>query len=191
SITINGTVLEYDGSCDCPQPQQPNGGGLNSTVFANAPQFILEPGQTVDVQFLLNVIKTGFYRFYIYVEAGPVRAAIPSAPELGARPGRVPSQATAPRKFASVSRLRTAKPKQQTPVITPMAASPGRLTAPASNATTSGTVRNAPTPRVIIINRGMAEGEKKARKRTRVRRKSSAALKKKTEERIAAEKPQN
>ena len=183
SVTINGTVLEYDGSCDCPQPQQPIGGGLNSSVAVQSQQFIMGPGQTVDVQFLLNVIKSGFYRFYIYVEAGPVRGGIPSAPELGTRPSRVPSKTSAPRKFASVYRLRTAKPKQQTPVITPLA-SPGRLTAPASNAPTSGTVKSAPAPRVLIINRGLDEGEKKPRKKTRVRRKSSAALKKKTEVKV-------
>jgi hypothetical protein len=59
------------------------------------------------------------------------------------------------------------------------------------NTPTPAPVRNAPTPRVIIINRGIAEGEKKPRKKTRVRRKDSAALKKKAEERFAAEKPQN
>lgn len=190
SVTINGTVLEYDGSCDCPQPQQPNGGGLNSSVAVQSQQFIMGPGQTVDVQFLLNVIKSGFYRFYVFVEAGPVRGGIPSVTELGARPSRVPSKATAPRKFAGVYRLRTAKPKQQTPVITPMAA-PGPVTAPVRNAPASGTVKNAPAPRVIIINRGTVEGEKKPRKKTRVRRKSSAALKKKAEARFAAEKPLN
>jgi uncharacterized repeat protein (TIGR01451 family) len=193
SVTINGTVLEYDGSCDCPQPQQPNGGGLNSSVAVQSQQFIMGPGQTVDVQFLLNVIKSGFYRFYVYVEAGPVRGGIPSAPELGARRSRVPSKATAPRKFASVSRLPGGfkKPSHETPVITPLRTSPGRLTTPASNAPTFGTVKNTPTPRVIIINRGIAEGEKKPRKKTRVRRKNSAALKKNAEERFAREKLQN
>jgi len=192
-VTINGTVLEYDGCEGCPEPRQPNGGGLNSTVFTQSEQFLMGPGQTVDVQFLLNVIKSGLYRFYVYVEAGPVRGGIPGAPELGARASRVPSKVTAPRKFASVYRLPTAKkPTQQTPVITPMTTtSPGRLSAPASSAPTSGTVNSAPSPRVIIINRGMAEGEKKPRKKTRVRRKNSAALKRKAEERFAAEKPQN
>lgn len=53
------------------------------------------------------------------------------------------------------------------------------------------TVKRTLTPRVVIINRGMAEGEKKPRKKTRVRRKNSAALKKQAEERFAVEKPQN
>ncbi|HEV2905566.1 MAG TPA: hypothetical protein VGW32_10980, partial [Pyrinomonadaceae bacterium] len=195
-VTINGTVLEYDPSCLCLEPQQPNGGGLNSTVFVNAEKFLMAPGDTVDVQFLLNVIKSGSYRYYVYVEAGFFRGGIPGAPELNAVPSRSRSKPTTTRKFISAKRLPAAnaikKSQPQTPVITPLTTtSPGRLTVPVRNAPTPGPVRNAPTPRVIIINRGIAEGEKKPRKKTRVRRKHSAALKKKAEERFAAEKPQN
>jgi uncharacterized repeat protein (TIGR01451 family) len=192
-VTINGTVLEYDPSCLCLEPQQPNGGGLNSTVFVNAEEFFMVPGDTVDVQFLLNVVKSGLYRFYVYVEAGFFRGGIS---ELSAGPSRIRSKPTTTRKFISAKRLPAAnaikKSQPQTPVITPITTtSPGRLTVPVRNTPTPGTVRNAPTPRVIIINRGIAEGEKKPRKKTRVRRKNSAALKKKSEERFAAEKPQN
>ncbi|MGQ0760767.1 MAG: hypothetical protein ACT4OT_01930 [Acidobacteriota bacterium] len=196
SVTINGTVLEYDDICGCPEPQQPNGGGLNSTVFANAAEFFMPPGNTIDVQFLLNVVKSGLYRFYVYVEAGPVRGGSPGPPELNAVPSRIRSKPTTTRKFISAKRLPAAnaikKSQPQTPVITPITTTtPGRLAEPVRNTPTPGSVTNATTPRVIIINRGIAEGEKKPRKKTRVRRKNSAALKKKAEERIAAEKPQN
>jgi hypothetical protein len=147
----------------------------------------MPPGETVDVQFLLNVIKSGLYRFYVYVEAGPIRGGIPGAPALSAGTPRLRSKPTTPRKFASAQRVPSAgatkKPKQRTPVMTPMTTtSPGPLTVPA---------RNAPMPRFVIINRGLAEGEKRPQKKARVRRKNSAALKKKAEERFAAEKPQN
>ena len=195
-VNILGTVLEFDPNCACLEPQQPNGGGLNSTVFANDAEFFMEPGNTVDVQFLLKVHKSGLYRFYVYVEAGPVRGAIPDAPESNAVPSRIRSKPMTTRKFISAKRLPAAsaikKSQPQTPVITPITTtSPGRLTVPVSNTPTPGTVRSASTPRVIILNRGLAEGEKKPRKKTRVRRKNSAALKKKAEERFAAEKPQN
>jgi hypothetical protein len=195
-VTINGTVLEYDPSCLCLEPQQPNGGGLNSTVFTDAAEFFMAPGDTIDVQFLLNIVKSGLYRFYVYVEAGPVRGGIEGAQELNAVPSRSRSKPTTTRKFISAKRLPAAnaikKSQPQTPVITPVTTtSPGRLTVPISNTPKPGPVRNAPTPRVIIINRGIAEGEKKPRKKTRVRRKNSAALKKKAEERFALEKPQN
>ncbi len=198
SVTINGTVLEYDDICGCPEPTQPNGGGLNSTVFTDAAGFDMSPGDTVDVQFLLNVIKSGLYRYYVYVEAGPVRGGIPGAPELNAVPSRIRSKPTTTRKFISAKRLPAAnaikKSQPQTPVIRPITTtSPDGLTVPVRNTPTPGPVRNTPTPRVIIINRGIAEGEKKPRRKTRVRRKSSAALKKKAEEKfaVAAEKPRN
>lgn len=195
-VIINGTILEYDPNCLCLEPQQPNGGGLNSTVFTEGSEFFMEPGNTVDVQFLLNVIKSGFYRFYVYVEAGPVRGGIPTAPfEVNGVPSRVRSKSTTTRNFISAKRLPAGAikaPKPQTPVIRPITTtSPGGLTAPVRNTPTPVSVGNARAPRVIIINRGTADGEKKPRKKTRVRRKSSAALKKKAEEIFAAEKPQN
>lgn len=78
TVVIRGTVLEYDPDPEAtpePEPQQPNGGGLNSTVHANLNDSVIKPGETVDVQFLLNVVKAGNYRFFVYVEAFPVASA--------------------------------------------------------------------------------------------------------------------
>ena len=187
TIPIFGTILEYDPVCPCVEPQQPNGGGLNSSVFTNfSEQGIMQPNATVDVQFLMNVVKSGSYKIYVYVEAGNSRGlGIPTGPTAS----KVRSAPTAPAKFINVRRLSkaTSKPTQRTPVITPLTT----LAASPANVPAAGTTRAMTTPRAIIINRGIAEGEKKPRRKTRVRRKNSAALKKKAEDRFAAEKPQN
>ena len=54
-------------------PNQPNGGGINSTlavgtVTVGTP---LAPGAAVNVQFLLGVQTTGTFRFLIITEALP------------------------------------------------------------------------------------------------------------------------
>lgn len=194
TIPIFGTILEYSLLFPGLQPQQPNGGGLNTSVFTNfSEEGIMQPNATVDVQFLMNVVKSGGYKIYVYVEAGNSRGSIT---RLGSTASEARSGPTTPGKFVNVRRISkaTSKPNQRTPVITPMTTtSPGRLTVPVSNTPTSARVTNAPAPRLIIINRGIAEGEEKPRRKTRVRRKSSAALKKKAEEKfaVAAEKPPN
>lgn len=194
TVVINGTLLEYDDLCGCGEPQQPNGGGLNSSVSVDSGEFFMAPNDTVDVQFLLNVVKSGFYRFYVYVEAGSVQSeGLVSNKTQVAATSRSRSKPTTTRRFLSAQRVSSSgliqKPKQQTPVITPLTTTaPG---VPVRNTPAPVSVRNAASPRVLIINRGIAEGEKKPRKKTRVRRKNSAALKKKAEERFAAEKPQN
>ena len=193
TIPIFGTVLEYDDLCPCSEPQQPNGGGLNSTVY-------VDPGEsegfpsTFDAQFLFNVNKSGFYRFFVYTEAIPF-SIFRSTPELTSSPGtgasRVRSKTTKPRKFASAKRQLAAARKEtlRTPVLTPMT---GTHANPATSPATPPLTRLS-APRVIIINRYKAEDEKKPRRKKRVRRKSSAALQKKAEEKfaVAAEKPQN
>jgi hypothetical protein len=92
TVVIRGTVLEFDPGCGC-EPAQPNGGGLNTSV--NVGDFGgLAPGATIDVQFLLNVVKAGTFRFYVNVEAltGPVVA---SASPVSAPPsGSVSSRAS-------------------------------------------------------------------------------------------------
>ncbi|HEY5839156.1 MAG TPA: hypothetical protein VIT19_08980, partial [Pyrinomonadaceae bacterium] len=196
TIPIFGTVLEYDELCACSEPQQPNGGGLNSTVY-------VDPGvsegfpSTFDAQFLFNVNKAGIYRFFVYAEAIPFSIFDESTAELTSSPARTGttrprSKSTTPRKFASAKRPQLAVSRKETlrtPVLTPMT---GASTPPATSPATPPLTRLS-APRVIIINRGIAEGEKKPRKKTRVRRKSSAALQKKAEEKfaVASEKPQN
>jgi Carboxypeptidase regulatory-like domain len=66
TVTIRGTTLEQP-------PNQPNGGGLNSslaagTVTLNQP---LANGATINVQFLLGVVKGGTFRIFVNVEALP------------------------------------------------------------------------------------------------------------------------
>ena len=195
TIPIFGTVLEYDNLCACSEPQQPNGGGLNSTVY-------VDPGEsegfpsTFDAQFLFNVNKAGIYRFFVYAEAIPFSIFDRSTAELTSSPertgtSRARSKTTTPRKFASAKRPQSAATKQtqRTPVLRPMT---GTSATPAISPATPP-LTGLSTPRVIIINRGIAEGEKKPRRKTRVRRKSSAALQKKAEEKfaVADEKPQN
>lgn len=194
TIPIFGTVLEYDDLCGCPEPKQPNGGGLNSTVYVDPGQSESFPS-TFDAQFLLNVNKSGAYRFFVYAEAIPfisdrLTAELTSSPaRTGASPVR--SKPTTPRKFASAKRAQSAATKQplRTPVLRPMT---GTRAAPATSPATTPLTRLS-APRVIIINRGIAEGEKKPRRKTRVRRKNSAALQKQAEEKfaVAVEKPQN
>ena len=195
SIPIFGTVLEYDSLCACAEPQQPNGGGLNSTVYVDPGEFSEGFPSTFDAQFLFNVNKSGAYRFYVYAEAIPFMfdfstAELTSSPG-GTRKSRARSKTTTTRKFASAKRHLAAARKEtlRTPVLTPMTgarATPG--TSPATPALT-----RLSAPRVIIINRYKVEDERKPRRKTRVRRKSSAALQKKAEEKfaVAAEKPQN
>lgn len=195
TIPIFGTVLEYDDLCACPEPQQPNGGGLNSTVYVDPGEASEGFPSTFDAQFLFNVNKAGAYRFYVYAEAIPFDIRALSTTELTSSPGRTGASrgrsktTTPPRKFASAKRLYGAAKQARTPVLTTMrGASPAPVTPPATLPPT-----RLATPRVIILNRYKAEDEKKPRKKTRVKRKNSAALKQKAEEKfaVAAEKPQN
>ena len=62
-VNVRGTTLEM--------PGQFNGGGLNSTVTVALPKEGLAQGSSIDVQFLLNVVQTGRYRFFVSVEAAP------------------------------------------------------------------------------------------------------------------------
>jgi len=71
NITVHGTTLEE--RAPNPNPQQPNGGGFNSslssgTVTIGTP---IPNGGTIDVHFLLGVQQTGSYKFYVNVEALP------------------------------------------------------------------------------------------------------------------------
>jgi hypothetical protein len=62
TVTVKGTSLYA-------LPSQPLGGGLNSPVLVTLPDNGLAPGESINVQFLMNVIQNGKYRFYINVEA--------------------------------------------------------------------------------------------------------------------------
>lgn len=65
-VTIQGTTLEQP-------PAQPLGGGLNSslttgTVSMTSP---LVAGQSINVQFVMNVVMNGRFRFFVNIEALP------------------------------------------------------------------------------------------------------------------------
>lgn len=197
TVPIFGTVLEFDDICGCPEPKQPNGGGLNSTVSIDFGESEggIPPGGTFDVQYLFNVVKAGTYRFYVYVEAVPfsirgIEATQPTSTSGPSGRARIPSKTGPARKFATVKRARPAafmKQALKTPVVTTMT---GPNTSPATTPSTSPA--RLSSPRVIILNRYKAEDEKKPRRKTRLKRKSSATMNKTAEQNSAvAEKPRN
>jgi hypothetical protein len=66
SVTVFGTTLEQP-------PAQSLGGALNSSMSAGTitvPQ-PLAPGQSINLQFLLGVQKTGSFKFFFNIEALP------------------------------------------------------------------------------------------------------------------------
>jgi hypothetical protein len=50
-------------------PAQPLGGGLNASAVVSLPSAGLAPGDSINVQFLMNVAQNGRFRFFINVEA--------------------------------------------------------------------------------------------------------------------------
>lgn len=61
TLIVQGTILEQP-------PSQRAGGGLNTSVTTALPEGGLLPGATIDVQFLLNVVQGGRFRFFVNVE---------------------------------------------------------------------------------------------------------------------------
>lgn len=61
TVTVQGTTLEQP-------PNQPNGGGYNSTLSVALPQ-PLAPGASVNFQMLVGLQQTGSFQFFINVEA--------------------------------------------------------------------------------------------------------------------------
>ena len=55
-------------------PAQPGGGGVNTGLLVGGTLTLAQPlqnGQTVDVEFLLGVVKDGKYQYIITIEAAP------------------------------------------------------------------------------------------------------------------------
>jgi hypothetical protein len=73
SVTLtNGTPVDVRGTYVEQPPTQLNGGALNSSLgvgYINLEANTLEDGESVHVQFLLGVEKTGTFRFLINIEA--------------------------------------------------------------------------------------------------------------------------
>lgn len=182
TVTIQNPALEYDSLCPDCQPQQPNGGGLNSTV--SLVETTINPGQTIDVQFLANVVHTGTYRLYVYVEAFPQLTVEKMAPAKSGRV-RVDAQTYTPRNLVNLrsSPKAIATQKTKTP-----SALPARV---ASVGSTTPSVTSSANPvRILILNRPDAPTDR-PRKKKRLRRKASAALRAKAEARLKNEQPQN
>jgi uncharacterized repeat protein (TIGR01451 family) len=87
-VTVNGTALEQP-------PNQPNGGGFNSTVSVISPSLPgrnlagtlqlstpLNPGESIDVRFLYGVQQTGKFRITLNVEV--VEVSTPEERPAGA-----------------------------------------------------------------------------------------------------------
>jgi predicted extracellular nuclease len=69
-VTVNGEPVDVYGTYVEQPPFQPHGGGLNSSMAVG---FIdvnnqLENGDSISVQFLLGIMQTGNYRFYVNIE---------------------------------------------------------------------------------------------------------------------------
>ena len=163
TVSITGTVLEFDG-CGC-EPSQPNGGGLNTTV-AVSDFGGLAPGETIDVQFMLNVVKAGAFRFYINVEAvtsdgeevdlrlaghkpsvarRALKTAAHAAPRhLTVRKGGVAGDSAAPFSKAFLKKTLPVRPEKITPAPEP-SAPPTRQGTPAPRQATPA-AEHAGTP---------------------------------------------
>ncbi|MET0650068.1 MAG: hypothetical protein ABW208_25960 [Pyrinomonadaceae bacterium] len=69
-VTVNGNPVDVLGTFVEEPPDQPNGGGLNSSMAVGTIDLDnqLEDGDSVSVQFLLGIMQTGSYRFYVNIE---------------------------------------------------------------------------------------------------------------------------
>jgi hypothetical protein len=75
ALTVKGTTLQQP-------PAQAIGGGMNSSATVALPNGGLAPGATLDVQFLLSVVQSGNFRFFVSIEALPGPASVGS-PDSG------------------------------------------------------------------------------------------------------------
>ncbi|MET0621342.1 MAG: hypothetical protein ABW250_00030 [Pyrinomonadaceae bacterium] len=64
TVVVQGTTLEQP-------PSQPSGGGFNSSLSADAVtlETPLQPGESINIRFLLGVQKPGTFRFFVNIEA--------------------------------------------------------------------------------------------------------------------------
>jgi predicted extracellular nuclease len=65
-VNVKGTTLDQT-------PPQPSNGGLNSTLSVGSLSVAtpLHPGESINVQFLMNVAQSGTFRFFVNVEGMP------------------------------------------------------------------------------------------------------------------------
>ncbi|MFL6253420.1 MAG: Calx-beta domain-containing protein [Pyrinomonadaceae bacterium] len=69
-VMVNGNPVDVLGTFVEQPPNQPNGGGLNSSMAVGSINLEtpLNDGDSVNVQFLLGIQQTGGYRFYVNIE---------------------------------------------------------------------------------------------------------------------------
>jgi predicted extracellular nuclease len=69
-VTVNGEPADVYGTFVEQPPFQPNGGGLNSSMAVGFISITnqLADGESLNVQFLLGIMQTGTYRFYVNIE---------------------------------------------------------------------------------------------------------------------------
>lgn len=82
SLTVQGLTREEP-------PTQSNGGGLNTSLSAGTITLLtpIAPGNSIDVQFLLGVQRTGVFRFFVNVEALTQQPPVPPrVPRKSLRP---------------------------------------------------------------------------------------------------------
>ena len=165
TVVIRGTILEFDPNSDKIEPQQPNGGGLNSSIHASLGEGeVIAPGETVDVQFLLNVDRAGLYRFFLYVEAFPATVT-PLAPRAASKP-REPRQPVLMRHILNLKRgtitvitpiVKKAKKKTAVAATAGAGATPATPAPTRANTTpTRATPTPTPTRRLNVAPRARA-----------------------------------
>lgn len=87
-VTVNGEPVDVYGTFVEQPPTQLNGGGFNTSMAVG---FIdienqLENGESINVQFLLGIMQTGTFRFYVNIEMIN-DGLVPEAPALSKRKG--------------------------------------------------------------------------------------------------------
>lgn len=142
NVTVEGTTLEQP-------PLQSLGGGFNSSLSSGTVnlQTPLQPGQSLDIRFLLGIEKPGSFRFFVNVEALS-REAEPIDQDL-----------------RRIKGLTLRKRKGITTTSTPTSHVSGTITAPAP-VPTSTTVNTASPKlgRFVVIPRETRKVSKKTRR---------------------------
>ena len=111
-VTVNGSPVNVRGTYVEQPPNQPNGGGVNSSMgvgYINLSENTLQDGESVSVQFLLGIVQTGNYRFYVNIEMLTDSFVPPDRPAAGAPLDAPPSHKT--KKFKQEQR--TTRPAGQ------------------------------------------------------------------------------
>ncbi|MDT5295578.1 MAG: hypothetical protein QOJ76_2458 [Acidobacteriota bacterium] len=136
TVVIKGTVLQFDDGET--QPDQPNGGGLNSSASVDV-GVGLAPGETIDVQFLLNIVQTGTFRFYVNVEALTNSGVVVASPVTSSTRT---ARRVGPRRHVDLNRRYSLNP-----IFAPPSKSAKKKAAPTHILTSTPAARPTPTTR--------------------------------------------